>query len=68
MTLLLKEKGEALKNADIKNAILEEKHLRLEKENEELEKENKELSTSKERNKSIHTKVLNLEAEVNYFK
>lgn len=35
---LLKEKSEALKNSDIKNAILEEKNMRLAKENEELEK------------------------------
>lgn len=54
--------AEKLRDAEITNAILEEKQARLLKENEDLERENKELSHARQRNSSAHTKALNLEA------
>ena len=62
ITTLYRQKLEALKNADIRNAIMEEKNIRLTRQNEELEKENKALADKESRRKQDNTKLLNQQA------
>lgn len=69
---LYKEKVEGLKNADIKNAILEEKNQRIARQLEELERDQRAFADMEGRRKEEvsrkATKIMDQEAEIGYYK